>query len=102
MSSQAFGDSIAVRPNTFDPHSLMKHSYLSSSKKLLEAIMRTRALTSVIDPLGVDYTVRFGWRFHVPQTVCRRGMRQACPPMSHASASNGLSDIKTHRVMADK
>jgi hypothetical protein len=25
--------------------------------------------------LRVDYTVRFAWRFHVRQTVCRRGMR---------------------------
>jgi hypothetical protein len=31
-------------------------------------------ILAVCGRLGVDYTVRFGWRFLVRQTVCRKGM----------------------------
>jgi hypothetical protein len=45
------------------------------------------------------YTVR--GRLHGAFSMCvfmsdKPFVAEACPPMSHASASNGLSDIETH------
>jgi hypothetical protein len=57
------------------------------------SVMKTHIENArVIDPLEFDYTVRFGWRFHVQQTVCCRGL----PNNVACLCVKRLSEIETH------